>query len=144
MNIEQINKMMEQETRHPLVTVVSVSQQKALGSITPDCYALLLMQPSTRLKLYRPGETFAMDECQGVLFHPDLLCHTRLEVGIDDYPKRCSCRLLGSQEQQLIRTSIGEIDCELSHSIDRFSRQIIVSRIALLLEYCTRFCENRK
>lgn len=139
--IEDFNRMIGQETRHPLVTVFRNSSLSAL--LTCNFYALVYKPMQSSLQLYRPGETIALadDDYCGVLFHPDLLCNTHLESNIARYPMRCSCKSLTENERKTIIEGLSHIDNELRHSIDRFTRMIVVSQISLLLGYCVRFCD---
>lgn len=155
--IEEYNKLMGQEMLHPLITVIKggertkndemvATQQKFLlttsqTSFICDFYALLYAPSRMLLRLYCPGDTLEMDVCEGILFHPDLLSGTHMEKDINKYPVRCSCKLLSVYERLTIRNCIDEIECELHHSIDRFTAPIIVSHIGLLLDYCVRFCD---
>lgn len=142
--IADYNRMTGQETLHPLVTMAKPSTAPH-ARMMPAFYALIYNPSQASLRLYRPGDTldFATDDCNGVLFHPDLLCGTRLQQDIDGYPVRCRCHALTDCERSTIADCLAGIDTELHHSIDRFSRPIIVSHIGLLLDYCVRFCDTK-
>lgn len=147
MTIDQINHLVGQETLHPLVCVAHLPE-----TTLPDktykrtgFYALTL--DDAHLYLSVPGEPFekCMQKpgCTGVFFHPDLLCDTPLEHNINRYPTRCRCNsTLTERECKAIMGCMQEIDKELHHAIDRYSRPIIVSHIELLLNYCVRFCNQ--
>lgn len=157
--IDRFNKLTGQETLHPLVGLADLEGDGLHDDLCLPCnfYALLCRQErqGTRasLQLVTPGELFEIPSARhretrsytGVLFHPDLLYDTPLENSIGRYPTRCSCRsALTEREKQTISDCLREIGKELHHAIDRHSSTIIVSHIALLLNYCTRFCSNPK
>lgn len=155
--IDKFNKLTGQETLHPLVSVADLSRDELRDDLRMPCnfYALICRQDEkdgqTSLRLINPGEVFEIPSAAnrdtkgytGVLFHPDLLCGTILERNIGTYPTRCSCRsALSERERQTIDGCLHEIGKELHHAIDRYSSDIFVSHIELLLNYCTRFCDH--
>lgn len=157
--IDLFNKLTGQETLHPLVGLADLSGDKLSEDLRMPCnfYALICRPVGNgardSLQLVNPGEMFEIPaalHCDtkgytGVIFHPDLLCDTPLERHIGDYPTRCSCHgALTERERRTISDCIEKIDKELHHAIDRHSSTIIVSHIELLLNYCTRFCNNQK
>lgn len=157
--VDLFNKLTGQETLHPLVGLVDLSDDTLSEDLRMPCdfYALICRPDAngvrTSLRLVNPGEELEIPAAShratkgytGVIFHPDLLCDTPLERHIDDYPTRCSCHgALTERERQTIAGCLEELDKELHHAIDRHSSTIIVSHIELLLNYCTRFCSNTK
>lgn len=157
--VDLFNKLTGQETLHPLVGLANLSGDRLTEDVRMPCnFYALICQPDengaqTSLRLIHPGEMFEIPAAfhrsakgyTGVVFHPALLCDTPLERHIGDYPTRCSCHgALTERERQTIADCIKEIDKELHHAIDRHSSAIIVSHIALLLNYCTRFCSNTR
>lgn len=159
MTIDLFNKLTNQETLHPLVTIADMGNDTLKDDVNMPCdfYALLLSKgvndEKDALRLVCPGEMFRMPSaahgkgvsCKGVLFHPDLLCETPMDDIVDSYARRCCCRhALSKHDKEIIETGIDGIGRELHHSIDCHSATIIASQIELLLNYCTRFCSIRK
>lgn len=159
LTIDLFNKLTGQETLHPLVGLADLSGDRLNEDLCLPCnfYALICHKDEegqcTSLRFANPGDMFEIPSAchlkangyTGVLFHPDLLCDTPLEQNIGQYPARCSCRsVLTEQERRTISDCLQEIGKELHHSIDRHSGAIIVSHIELLLNYCTRFCSNSR
>lgn len=159
MTIDLFNKLTNQETLHPLVTIANMGNNTLKGNVNMPCdfYALLLSKGADdekdALRLVCPGEMFKMPSVdhdkgmsyKGVLFHPNLLCETPLDDIMDSYARRCCCRrALSKHDKEIIETCIDGIGKELHHSIDCHSATIIASQIELLLNYCTRFCSIRK
>lgn len=147
--IDAFNRLTGQETLHPLVGIADLSHDCLDSDIKKACNFYALLCNDERLRLVIPGDTLKIpaaknrqkDGYTGVLFHPDLLCDTSLENKISGYCNRCSChRRLHGKEKEDIHDCIRLIGHELEHSIDRYSSQIIVSQIELLLNYCTRAC----
>lgn len=151
MTINTFNRLTGQETLHPLVGIADLTDDCLDADIIRSCNFYAMLFNDERLRLVMPGETIRIPAARnrneygytGVLFHPDILCDTPLEKNIGNYTYRCSChKKLCDSEKQIIRSCISLISRELGHSIDRFSSTIIVSQIGLLLNYCTRICQN--
>jgi len=82
-----------------------------------------------------------------LVFHPDLLKRTNLGRTISRYEffgyKSTEALHLSQQEIEVFRGVIEMIDHELHHAIDKHSRDLIVSNIELLLNYCLRFYDRQ-
>ena len=80
-------------------------------------------------------------------FHPDLISGTRLPQLIYDYGffsyNLNEALHLSKQEEQTIKDIFHKIDAELRQPIDKHSKKLITSNIALLLEYCERFYDRQ-
>lgn len=91
----------------------------------------------------------ALNEVQGwmLYFHPDLIRNTPLGDQIDDYSffsySVYEALHLSAQEQNTVSTCIKMIEEEIKARIDNHSRQVLISNIELLLNYCTRFYERQ-
>lgn len=151
MTIDTFNKLIGQETLHPLVGIADLTGDSLDSDICKPCNFYALLCNEERLRLVIPGEIFRVPSANnkqvsgytGVLFHPDLLCDTPLESEITSYTCRCNChKKLCDNERKTIHDCLALIANELEHSIDRYSSAIIVSQIGLLLNYCTRICCN--
>jgi AraC-like DNA-binding protein len=98
---------------------------------------------------YTTRETISKGEIQGWLLyiHPDLVKGTFLENQMHEYSffnyDVFEALHLSAQEQQTIEQNITNITQEYSQRIDNHSQRVIVSNIALLLDYCMRFYERQ-
>lgn len=82
-----------------------------------------------------------------LLFHPDLLYGTNLRDRMDkhsffSYELREALHI-SQRERQIVLDCFEKIRFELSQSIDKHSKHIIVSNIELFLNYCTRFYDRQ-
>lgn len=82
-----------------------------------------------------------------IVFHPDLLNRTQLGRNISryeffDYTSNEALHL-SAAEIDIFRGVLNMINQELQHSIDKHSRELIVSNIELLLNYCLRFYDRQ-
>lgn len=79
----------------------------------------------------------------GLFFHPDLIRATSLNEKIKDYTffdyEVSEALHLSDKEKNILIECIQKIQTEQQENIDVHSKQIIVSTIELLLNYCTRF-----
>jgi AraC-like DNA-binding protein len=82
-----------------------------------------------------------------IVFHPDLLKRTNLGRNISRYEffgyKSTEALHLSQQEIEVFRGVLSMIDHELHHAIDKHSRDLVVSNIELLLNYCLRFYDRQ-
>lgn len=82
-----------------------------------------------------------------IVFHPDLLNRTQLGRNISryeffDYTSNEALHL-SVPEIDIFRGVLNMINQELQHCIDKHSRELIVSNIELLLNYCLRFYDRQ-
>lgn len=82
-----------------------------------------------------------------IVFHPDLLNRMQLGRNISryeffDYTSNEALHL-SAAEIDIFRGVLNMISQELQHSIDKHSRELIVSNIELLLNYCLRFYDRQ-
>lgn len=82
-----------------------------------------------------------------IVFHPDLLNRTQLGRNISryeffDYTSNEALHL-SAAEINIFRGVLNMINQELQRSIDKHSRELIVSNIELLLNYCLRFYDRQ-
>jgi AraC-like DNA-binding protein len=82
-----------------------------------------------------------------LMFHPDLIHGTNLGKQIDDYHffsyDISEALHISERERKLVIESFDKISFEISHSIDKYSRKLIVNNIQLLLDYCIRFYDRQ-
>ena len=83
----------------------------------------------------------------GLFFHPDLLSRTHLESMMQRYEffsyNSTEALHLSPAEVELFRQVLNLIETELQRPIDSHSRELIVSHIELLLNYCLRFYDRQ-
>ena len=104
---------------------------------------------------FAPGQSIKVEPIPGVplakytvlVFHPELLNRTQLGKNISryeffDYTSNEALHL-SAAEVNIFRDVLSMIGQELEHPIDRHSRELIVSNIELLLNYCLRFYDRQ-
>lgn len=78
-----------------------------------------------------------------LLFHPDLIRNYPLGAAIKNYGffsyDLNEALHLSAEEEQLIEKGVQNIKTEYESRMDSFSQDVIVSSLALLLNYCNRF-----
>ena len=83
----------------------------------------------------------------GLFFHPDLLNRTHLGGMMQRYEffsyNSTEALHLSASEVELFRQVLNLIETELQRPIDNHSRELIVSHIELLLNYCLRFYDRQ-
>lgn len=170
--VQQFNEQYDFETLHPLVSVVRYDKQREVEEclVRYGLYALFLKENKgcqlsygrTRYDFdemtvtsFAPGQTIHVQSMPGVqypkwtalVFHPDLLARSALGREIGKY------EFFSYSSNEALHLSAGEIDIfrgvlemisqELHRSIDKHSRDLIVSNIELLLNYCLRFYDRQ-
>lgn len=104
---------------------------------------------------FEPGQTVTVEvtaqsvrpRCVGLLFHPDFLRRTNLGREIHRYEffsySSTEALHLSDAEVEVFKRILDMIDAELQHAIDNHTRELIVSNIELLLNYCLRFYDRQ-
>ncbi|MGN1375722.1 MAG: helix-turn-helix domain-containing protein, partial [Prevotella sp.] len=86
-------------------------------------------------------------KCVGLLFHPDFLRRTSLGRNIHRYEffsySSTEALHLSEAEVLVFKQVIDMIDTELKRPIDNHTRELIVSNMELLLNYCLRFYDRQ-
>ena len=171
-NVDDYNKLFGLETRHPLVSVVDLSQSTQWPTqaiFNYGIYALFLKdikcgdirygrqfydyQDGTIVS-FGPGQITGIDMAPGVrpmahglLFHPDLIRGTALGQEIRNYTffsyEVNEALHLSEEERQTIIDCLNKIQAELEHAIDKHSRRLITANIGVLLDYCLRFYDRQ-
>ncbi len=170
--IHDYNDFFGQETLHPLVSVVDFSTAPSVhyGMNSFGFYAIFLkdvqcgnMRYGCNYYDYQEGTLvfLAPDQVYGIeddgkkhqpkgmalVFHPDLLRGTWLGRTIRNYTffsyQVNEALHLSEKERQVILDCFRNIHSELDHSVDRHSKQLIVSNIELFLNYCVRFYDRQ-
>lgn len=105
---------------------------------------------------FEPGPTVTVEttkdhtvrpRCVGLLFHPDFLNRTQLGRNIPRYEffsySSTEALHLSETEVGIFKQLLNMIEMELHHAIDSHTRELIVSNIELLLNYCLRFYDRQ-
>ena len=102
-----------------------------------------------------PGQTIGVHRMPGgpvpvaigLMFHPDLLHGTALAKKMKQFTffsyTSNEALHLSSDECAVIQNYMDNINRELEHPVDKFSRQLFVSNIEVLLNYCMCFYERQ-
>lgn len=171
-NIAEYNDLKGVETQHPLISVFDNYKTKALPNHSRmhfGFYAVFLKAGKCgELKYGRnsydyddgtmvfvaPGQVIEIKNKEGyqptglaLLFHPDLIKGTSLAKLMNQYSffsyEFHEALHLSLKEQQIIKDLFYKLEYELSQSIDKHSKSIIVNTIELLLNYCVRFYDRQ-
>lgn len=170
--VQDFNDFHGLETLHPLVSVArfdgSMKVEEAI--LHYGIYCLFLKEnkgckisygrtkydfDEMTVTSFAPGQTVHVEPNPGVeypkwtaiVFHPDLLNRTSLGRNIGsyeffDYTSNEALHLSAS-EIDIFRDVLSMIKQELNHAIDKHTRELIVSNIELLLNYCLRFYDRQ-
>lgn len=170
--VQEFNEYYGLETLHPLVSVVRYDKPRVLEEATYHygLYALFLKEnkgcklsygrteydfDEMTVTSFAPGQVIHVEpnpevttpKWTAIVFHPDLLNRTSLGKNINryeffDYTSNEALHL-SSAEIEIFRGVLSMIQQELNRSIDKHSRELIVSNIELLLNYCLRFYDRQ-
>lgn len=170
--IQEFNDCYGLETQHPLVSVVRYDKEHTLEEHTAnyELYALFLKEnkgctlsygrteydfDEMTVTSFAPGQSIHVEpnpdviypKWTALLFHPDLLNRTQLGRNISryeffDYTSNEALHL-STEEVAIFRGVLSMIQEELRHNIDKHTRELIVSNIELLLNYCLRFYDRQ-
>lgn len=170
--IQDFNDFVGEETLHPLVSVVrfdkDIKQTESLHHY--GLYALFLKEnkgcklsygrteydfDEMTVTSFAPGQVLHVEpnpdvpnpKWTALIFHPDLLNRTSLGRNISryeffDYTSNEALHL-SCGEIEIFRDVLDMIQQELHRSIDKHSKELIVSNIELLLNYCLRFYDRQ-
>ncbi|WP_138484968.1 helix-turn-helix domain-containing protein [Dyadobacter bucti] len=170
--VNQYNAFNQQETLHPLVTVIDLStaSPRKKTSQYMGCYGIFLKdvvcgdlrygkeyydyQEGT-LVFMSPGQVFTVEndgelyqpKGHALVFHPDLLLGIPLNGKMHEFSffgyQVNEALHLSQRERQIVMDCFGKIKYELEHAIDKHSRKLIVANLELFLDYCTRFYDRQ-
>ena len=171
--IQQVNDHFGIETLHPLITVVHLNRRTEMPEELRyhyGVYGLWLKETKgctisygrtpydfdeMTVTSFAPGQQVDMKlvdptiqpKCVGILFHPDFLNRTHLGANIRRYEffdyTSTEALHLSPSEITVFRQVVDMIEQELHHAIDSHTRELIVSNIELLLNYCLRFYDRQ-
>jgi AraC family transcriptional regulator, transcriptional activator of pobA len=170
--ISQYNAFNNNETLHPLVSVIDLSKADprtgsrmyfgfytiflkdtkcgdlVYGRHTYDYQegTLVFIAPGQVAGINSNGERY-QPKGFALVFHPDLIHGTSLGKHIQDYSffgyQSNEALHLSEKERKIVLDCFAKIEYELEHSIDKHSKKLIVSNIELFLNYCVRFYDRQ-
>ncbi|MBE7171726.1 MAG: AraC family transcriptional regulator [Williamsia sp.] len=170
--ISDYNAFNNNETLHPLVSVVDLSKAAPrqgsrmyfgfytvflkevkcgdliYGRHTYDYQegTLVFLGPGQVAGVNSNGETY-QPKGYALVFHPDLIHGTSLGRHIQEYTffsyQSDEALHLSEREQKIVLDCFSKIAYELDHAIDKHSKKLIVDNIELFLNYCVRFYDRQ-
>lgn len=170
--INDYNTFNNNETLHPLVSVVDLSKANprqgsqmyfgfytiflkdvkcgdlVYGRHTYDYQegTLVFLAPGQVAGVNSNGETY-QPKGYALVFHSDIIHGSSLGKHIQDYSffgyQSKEALHLSERERKIVLDCFSKIKYELEHAIDKHSKMLIVSNIELFLNYCTRFYERQ-
>lgn len=170
--ISEYNAFNNNETLHPLVSVVDLSKAAprqgsrmyfgfytiflkevkcgdlVYGRHTYDYQegTLVFLAPGQVVGVNSNGETY-QPKGYALVFHPDLIHGTALGRHIQEYTffgyQSNEALHLSERERQIVLDCLTKIDYELERAIDKWSKKLIVANIELFLNYCLRFYDRQ-
>lgn len=170
--VRDYNLFNNNETLHPLVSVVDLSKAspRQASSMYFGFYTVFLKEVKCgdlrygrhtydyqegTLVFIAPGQMVSVDNSGEVyqpkgyalIFHPDFIHGTTLGRHIQDYTffsyQSNEALHLSERERRLVLDCFSKIEYELEHAIDKHSKQLIVTNIEMLLNYCVRFYDRQ-
>lgn len=170
--IKDYNVFNNNETRHPLVSVVDLSKADprqgskmyfgfytiflkdvkcgdlVYGRNTYDYQegTLVFLAPGQVAGMNSNGEIY-QPKGYALIFHADLIHGTSLGRHINDYGffgyQSNEALHLSERERKIVLDCFSKIEYELEHAIDTHSKRLIVQNIDLFLNYCVRFYDRQ-
>ena len=170
--INEYNEFNNNETLHPLVSVVDLSKAKPrsgsrmyfgfytiflkdvkcgdliYGRHTYDYQegTLVFLAPGQVAGMNSNGETY-QPKGYALIFHSDLIHGTPLGKRMQDFNffsyQSNEALHLSERERNIVLDCFSKIEYELEHAIDKHSKKLIVSNIELFLDYCERFYDRQ-
>ena len=170
--IQDFNNYQGVETLHPLVSVVHVENTEHIKECVMHygVYAIYLKEnkgcklsygrtpydfDEMTVTSFAPGQVVKVEpnpdvpfaKFTALVFHPDILNRTALGRQISRYEffgyASTEALHLSAQEVEVFRGVLAMIEQELHRAIDKHTRELIVSNIELLLNYCLRFYDRQ-
>lgn len=170
--INDYNVFNNNETLHPLVSVVDLSKAAprqgsrmyfgfytvflkdvkcgdlVYGRHTYDYQegTLVFLAPGQVAGVNSNGEVY-QPKGYALVFHPDLIHGTSLGKHIQDYTffsyQSAEALHVSERERKIVLDCFSKIRYELEQNIDRHSKKLIVDNIELFLNYCARFYDRQ-
>lgn len=172
-SIAEVHRLMAIESpHHPLISVIDVSRFKDHSDIDAvyfDFYVISMKRGCDRLRygqqkydfdeglmaFMAPGQVLRGEEggippnLKGwmLFIHPDFLWNTSLARKIKQYDyfnyATSEALFLSDKEETLINSIVDNIKSEYNNTIDKFSQEVIIAQLDLLLTYANRFYERQ-
>jgi len=170
--ISSYNAYNNNETLHPLVSVVDLSKAatRAAASLFFGFYTIFLkdikcgdlrygksiydyqegtlvfIAPGQVIHVDNPGETY-QPKGYALIFHPDLIHGTPLGRHIHGYSffgyQSNEALHISERERKMVLDCFSKIEYELEHAIDKHSKNLVTANIELFLNYCVRFYDRQ-
>ena len=170
--ISDYNAFNNNETLHPLVSVVDLSKAspRQASNMYFGFYAIFLKEvncgdlrygkntydyqegtlvfiaPGQVIRVENKGEPY-QPKGYALVFHPELIHGTSLGRHIHDYTffgyQSNEALHISERERKIILECFAKIKYELEHAIDTHSKRLIVSNIEMVLNYCVRFYDRQ-
>jgi len=170
--ISEYNAFNNNETLHPLVSVVDLSKANPrqgsrmyfgfytiflkdvkCGDLVYGLHkydyqegTLVFLGPGQVAGINSKGETY-QPKGYALIFHPDLIHGTSLARHIQEYSffgyQSNEALHLSERERKIVLDCFSKIEYELERAIDKHSKRLIVSNIELFLNYCSRFYDRQ-
>ena len=170
--VQDFNDYQGVETLHPLVSVVHVENTEHIQECVMHygVYVIYLKEnkgcklsygrtpydfDEMTVTSFAPGQVVTVEpnpdvpfaKFTALVFHPDLLNRTALGRHISRYEffdySSTEALHLSAQEVEVFRGLLAMIEQEIHRAIDKHTRELIVSNIELLLNYCLRFYDRQ-
>ena len=170
--VQDFNDYQGVETLHPLVSVVHVENTEHIQECVMHygLYAIYLKEnkgcklsygrtpydfDEMTVTSFAPGQVVKVEpnpdvpfaKFTALVFHPDILNRTALGRQMSRYEffdySSTEALHLSVQEVEVFRGVITMIEQELHRAIDKHTRELIISNIELLLNYCLRFYDRQ-
>ena len=170
--VQDFNDYQGVETLHPLVSVVHVENTEHIKECVMHygVYAIYLKEnkgcklsygrtpydfDEMTVTSFAPGQVVKVEpnpdvpfaKFTALVFHPDILNRTALGRQISRYEffgyASTEALHLSALEVEVFRGVLAMIEQELHRAIDKHTRELIVSNIELLLNYCLRFYDRQ-
>lgn len=172
-SVQQFNELHGFETLHPLVSVARKENATTNNDeYIMHCGLYMLFLKETKgcrisygrtqydydemtVTSFAPGQALHVMPTVGnvapkwtaIVFHPDFLIRTALggkmsRYGFFSYTSAEALHL-SAQEVTIFQSVVQMIRQELNHAIDKHTRELIISNLELLLNYCLRFYDRQ-
>ena len=170
--ISEYNAFNNNETLHPLVSVVDLSKASprqgsrmyfgfytiflkdvkcgdlVYGRNTYDYQegTLVFLAPGQVAGMNSNGQTY-QPKGYALIFHSDMIHGTSLGRHIHDYTffsyQSNEALHLSERERKIVLDCFSKIEYELERAVDKHSKKLIVANIELFLNYCVRFYDRQ-